>query len=223
MGNKYLAIFLQNRGLKTSYAENILYGGGKTLARSHPKNNIVKPHLYDTTEVISGGDNIPQVISGGDNIPQVIYKGGKSSVEDLSKKLIKAIQDALLFNRKMGKVSQINSAEHTKQVDEDIIKIKNLDVSNQIDMLFGGGFLMFDSNFNIKQMIYTCFKDGENPVFSSNLIGTTTGNDSINKILQTEMKPYVSSVISGEILKIAPPTDFTVNYADVHFKKRMLR
>ena len=213
MGNKYLAIFLQNRGLKTSYAENILYGGGKTLARSHPKNNIVKPHLYDTTEVISGGDNIPQVI----------YKGGKSSVEDLSKKLIKAIQDALLFNRKMGKVSQINSAEHTKQVDEDIIKIKNLDVSNQIDMLFGGGFLMFDSNFNIKQMIYTCFKDGENPVFSSNLIGTTTGNDSINKILQTEMKPYVSSVISGEILKIAPPTDFTVNYADVHFKKRMLR
>jgi hypothetical protein len=63
---------------------------------------------------------------------------------------------------------------------------------------------MFDSKFNIKQMIYTCYKDGKNPVFSSEPVNPNTENNAINKIINSNMTKYKSSQISGEILKIIP-------------------
>ena len=69
-------------------------------------------------------------------------------------------------------------------------------------MLYGGGFLVFDSNFDIKQLIYMAFKDGNTPVFSSQIVNPNTENNSINHILQSDMAEYDSSNVSSEIRKI---------------------
>ena len=92
--------------------------------------------------------------------------------------------------------------DHEEQVKKDLEKIKKLVVTKQIDMLYGGGFLVFDSNFDIKQLIYTAFKDGNTPVFSSQIVNPNTENNAINSILQSEMAKYNSLDVSSEILQI---------------------
>lgn len=214
MTNKYLAVFLENRGLKTSYAEAILYGGRKTggeelpiesTSTEEPPNE--EPPIESTTSTTTTTEepttNKPSMKTQlYDAAVKPVFNIGKART--LEEKIVKMIQNALLFNAKITNVNEMNKADHEKQVKEDIEKIKKLVVPKQIDMLYGGGFLMFDSKFNIKQMIYTCYKDGKNPVFSSEPVNPNTENNAINKIINSNMTKYKSSQISGEILKIIP-------------------
>jgi len=229
MVNKHLAIILQKHGLKSSYAENILYGGLSKTGNSKTGNSKTGDSKTGNSKTGGVGPVGPVgTVSGDVSVaPEALEPISTKKDQDLqvilAKKIVNALKNALYFNNKMDTVNNENDSDHEKKVQEDIEKIKNLVVSKKIDMLYGGGFLIFDSTLNIKQMIYTCYKDGKMPVFSSLSVNPNTEGNSINKILKSNMKPYVSSDIAGEITKIAPPSDFTVDYADVHFKKSMLR
>jgi len=186
MKNKYLEIFLQKFVLNID--DHKIGGDGD--------DNTIE----GTVSVIPNNEPIEKSKSTIYNKIKKSLRINKSNEEILSEKIVKAIQDSLYFIRKMDKVNKTNSEEHDKQVKEDIQKIKKLAIIKQIDMLYGGGFIMFDSNFNINQMIYTCMKDGKTSVFINESINTNTENNSINKILQSDMNKYNSKDISNEII-----------------------
>lgn len=198
MINENLRYLLKKNGLKTDQAEKILYG-------------------LDINGV--DGDDIKKAIVGGD--PQNIDESteppkqstiskilnvikSKSKEEILAGQIVQSLKYALEIVTKTSSADKTNKLDHAKQVTKDIEKIKKFEVPKQIDMNYGGGFIVFDSNFNIKDMIYTCYKDN-NPKFASIDIKPTMPNNAINTLLQGNMQTYSSKKIVEKMNKIIKP------------------
>ena len=208
MTNPHLAFLLKQYGLKSINAEKILYGSDDI------KPPLDTSHIQPIIQKIIGGEGEIENTVGPLNEagPQALDNNGvqppkpsilssittlfksKTPEEKLAVKIVKSIKNALDFINKKDNASNLNEAEHTEQVKKDIEKLRKFIVTKQIDMNYGGGFMVFDSNFNMKNMIYTCYKD-KIPKFASEEIQPSMVANSVNSILQGKMDNYDSKKI----------------------------
>jgi hypothetical protein len=113
----------------------------------------------------------------------------KTSPENaLAKRIIKSIQNALKIVNKDMDASE-----------EDIKRVKQLKIVNQIDMNFGGGLLMFDKEFKMNQIIHMFYSE-KKPYYISLPVGKDIlPNDILNQNLVGNKIQYDVMAISGMI------------------------
>lgn len=110
----------------------------------------------------------------------------KTSPENiLAKRIMKSIQNALKI---------VNN--ETDLSEEDIKRVKNLKIENQIDMNFGGGLLMFDKDLKINQIVHMFYNE-KKPYYISLPVGEDIlPNDILNQNLIGNKIPYDVTAIS---------------------------
>lgn len=200
MVNKHLALLLQRYGLKYSYAEKKIYGGD---INNEGDDKIIQGEVSINTEEVNKQDNAKNEDGSQPPKPSILSRitsslKKKTPEQILAENIVKSIQDALNISIKKSSLLDKNTAEHDIQVKKDIEKITKFVISKKIDMNYGGGLLMFDSTFDIKNMIYMCNRDNK-PMFDSLKIEPNMKNNSINTILQGSMQTYKSAKIVEEI------------------------
>ena len=113
----------------------------------------------------------------------------KTSPENiLAKRIMKSIQNALKI---------VNN--ETDLSEEDIKRVKNLKIENQIDMNFGGGLLMFDKDLKINQIVHMFYNE-KKPYYISLPVGKDIlPNDILNQNLVGNKIQYDVMAISEMI------------------------
>ena len=186
MVNSYLEIFLKRKGLKCTYAEKVLFGC------ENKKSEKKKENIQDNNK------------KGGASVLSTIYNAvaGNPPEYILSRKITEAIKIAL-YNASVQLAEGEKSDELLdKRIEQDIENIKKLVIQNQIDMNYGGGFLIFDSKFNIKELMYLGFIEGKTPMYASESVEPNMMNNTINNILHNSMKEYDSETVADEIFEL---------------------
>jgi len=191
MVNSYLEIFLKRKGLKCTYAEKVLFGC-ETKKLENKKETVQKENIQDNNT------------KGGASVLSTMYNAvaGNPPEYILSRKITEAITTAL-YNASVQLANGEKGDELLdKRIEEDIENIKKLVIQNQIDMNYGGGFLIFDSKFNIKELMYLGFTEDKTPMYGLEPIQPNMTNNTINTILHNSMKEYDSETVADELFEL---------------------
>lgn len=130
--------------------------------------------------------------------------GGDKEADEKKKKekeLAKLITNAIVAGLKQSKKyleKPKDTSDEKIQVDKD--KIKHITMTNGIDMNYGGGLLVFSSNFKIEKMIHMFYLQ-EKPKYLSISVEDTINEDVVNENM-TNTKEYTSTDIALEIKKV---------------------
>lgn len=122
-------------------------------------------------------------------------------IERENKELAIIITNAIVAGLKQSKKyleKPKDTYDEKIQVDKD--KIKRITMTNGIDMNYGGGLLVFTSNFKIEKMIHMFYLQ-EKPKYFSISVEDTINEDVANEMM-TNTKEYTSTDIALEIKKV---------------------
>ena len=148
-------------------------------------------------EVINGGSSDDIQIPANKDSPVELVGGGDTTDDQLATMIINAINSGL---SKSDKYLQ-DQAKRVKKIQADKNKINRITMANGIDMNYGGGILVFGSNFKIEQMIHMFYDAKTTPMYFSTSVQDSMENDVVNKNI-SEPKAYTSVNITQEIKRI---------------------
>ena len=204
MTNPHLALLLKQYGLKSSHAEKILYGGNDDAVKTPLIGGGGAADAEPAPDTAPAPAPAPAPDADAPKKPSIVksmfdkISKSKSPEQILAEQIVKSIQSALEISYKKSEALGINSAEHALKVKKNLEMIKKLAITKQIDLNYGGGLLVFDSNLSIKNMIYICNKD-DKPNFATVKVEPNMKNNSINAILKGVMQPYKTEKVVEEI------------------------
>lgn len=178
---------------------------GSTLANgaSSVGKMAAKGAVYGTSAVVG------TAAAAAGIVPYVGYRGVKTAFDYLTKtsdEHILATKIIGAFQKALG----IMEVE-VKELKRDYEKIKNLKMTNQIDLNYGGGFLIFDSNFKIQHMLHVLNDPQNKPKFMSLPIGENMENNTINANLKENHQPLNIIAVLAEIKKIVDKDPLSSN------------
>jgi len=224
MTNYYLEPFLKKEKIKMIHdKENKIQGGvGETTSIARRSIDTIKAapmtlikssasgigsglnYVGEKTGINTAFTKTGNVLSQGATLAKEGVRDTARGIRNVFKSVITTSPEHILAKKIVDSINMSLDVldNQSKQITKDYEKIKNLKMKNQIDLNYGGGFLIFDSNFKVQHMIHLLNDPQNAPKFMSLHIGENMENNTINANLKDNHQPYQAVSVVTEIKKI---------------------